>query len=134
VLLRLLLFPFRPTIQQQLFRSKFRAGLRLVHRCRWVLADGLFSYINEKDLDYYVKKYIQKRLSKLHKSDLAPSLFVNDVSFWTGFKKREKDGLGHFFSTKESQGNGIEPQISFDRMIGVCGKKTITEKVVIKLE
>jgi hypothetical protein len=91
------LFLFLPSTLQQQLRSKFRAGLRLVYRCHWVSADNLFSLTKEKELDYYVGKYIQKRLNKLYKSDLASSLFVNDISFWNGVKKRKTDGLGHFF-------------------------------------
>ncbi len=30
------LFPFLPRTQQEMLRMKFRAGLRLVHRCPWI--------------------------------------------------------------------------------------------------
>jgi len=94
------LFPFLPVTQQQRLIRKFRAGLRLVHRCHWVTAQDLYDFTKEKDLVHYVKQYIRRRLSKMYKSDLASSLFPNDISFGADFKKRKKDGLGHFFQRK----------------------------------
>jgi hypothetical protein len=33
----------------------------------------------------------------MYQSDLGSSLFLEDVFFWDGFRKRKKDSVGHFF-------------------------------------
>ena len=93
-------FPFLPSSHHELLRQKFRADLRLVHRCPWIAAHELHTFTNEKDIDYYIKEYIKKRLKKIYKFDLPTSLFFNDISFWSDFKKRKKDELGHYFRQK----------------------------------
>ena len=90
-------FPLLPESQQQLFQQKFRVALRLVHRCPFVSARNLFTITKEQTLNFYVEKYIQKRLKHMHTTDLGRSLFYNDVFFWDEFHKRTKDHLGHFF-------------------------------------
>jgi hypothetical protein len=48
-------------------------------------------------MEVYVKKYLNKRLQKIYKTDLGRSSFLEDIFCWDGFKKSEKDSLGHFF-------------------------------------
>ena len=90
-------YPFLPKTQQELLNQKFRVCLRLVHRCPYASAHNLFSVTKEDPLDQYVKKYIQKRLKKMHVSDLGVSLFYQDLFYWDGFVKRKHDNMGHFF-------------------------------------
>jgi hypothetical protein len=90
-------YPFLPKTQQERLKQKFRVGVRLVHRCPFVSADHLFHFTKENPLDLYVKKYIQKRLKRMHRSDLGTSLFYEDMFYWDGFLKRKGDSLGHFF-------------------------------------
>jgi len=92
-------FPLLPVSQQQVFQQKFRVGLRLVHRCPFTSARNLFTITNEQTLDFYVKKYIQKRLKYMHTTDLGRSPFYNDVFLWDDFYKRKNDHLGQFFRT-----------------------------------
>jgi hypothetical protein len=75
-------------------------NIAIDHRCYWVAAHELFILTKEKELDHYVTKFIQRRLNKMYKSDLASSLFLNDISFWVDYKKRKKDRVGHFFQQK----------------------------------
>jgi hypothetical protein len=96
-------YPFLPKTQQNLLNQKFRVGLRLVHRCPYVSAQHLFSVTKEDSLDQYVKKYIQKRLKKMHVSDLGASLFYKDVFYWDDFVKRKQDNMGHFFRLRRVQ-------------------------------
>jgi hypothetical protein len=63
-------------------------------------AHELQIFLQEKDLDHYVKKYIRKRVKTISKSDLSNSLFFNDISLWSDFKKRKIYGLGHYFQQK----------------------------------
>jgi len=94
------LFPFLPSTQQVLLRRKFRVGLRLIYRCHGLPAKELHVFTREKELDHYVKKYINKRFNKIYKSDLSSSLFLKDLDFWLNFKKGKNDGLGHYFRQK----------------------------------
>ena len=76
------LFPFYPLqskTQQQLLQQKFCVGLRMVYRCTFVSAQNLFSTISEHPLEFYVKKYIQKRLKSIQSTGLEFSLFYNDI-------------------------------------------------------
>jgi hypothetical protein len=109
VFLRLYLLPFRlvipffpllPEIQQQSLQQKFRVGLRLVYRCPFVFAHNLYNITSEHSLEFYVKKYIQKRLKNMHVTDLGSSLFYNDIFFWDDYYKRKNDNLGHFFRSR----------------------------------
>jgi hypothetical protein len=93
-------FPFLPETQQQILQQKFRVGLRLVYRCPFVSANKLYDSISEHSLEFYVKKYIQKRLKTMHMTDLGSSLFYNDVFVWDDYYKRKDDHLGHFFRTR----------------------------------
>ena len=56
--------------------------------------------MKENNLDFYVKKFIARRLKQMHKSDLGKSLFYNDIFYWDDFKKRKGDHLGHLFRMK----------------------------------
>jgi len=75
-------------------------GLRIVHRCPWASTKGLHDLTGENELDHYVKKHIQRRLKNAYRSDLASSTFFNDMDYWSIFKKRKKDGVGHLFQQK----------------------------------
>jgi hypothetical protein len=97
------LFPFYPLLpetQQQILQQKFRVGLRLVYRCPFVSAHNLYTITSEHSLEFYVKKYIQRRLRTMHLTDLGSSLFYNDIFVWDEFYKRKNDHLGHFFRTR----------------------------------
>ena len=74
--------------------------MRLVHRCQFISEHILFETIKENNLDFYVKKYIGKRLQRMHKSDRGRSLFYYDIFYWDDFRKRNEDHLGDFFRTK----------------------------------
>jgi len=94
------LFPFYPLLpvtQQQILQQKFRVGLRVVYRCPFVSAHNLFTITSEQPLEFYVKKYIQRRLRTMHLTDLGSSLFYNDIFVWDDYYKRKNDHLGHFF-------------------------------------
>ena len=93
-------FPFLPETQKDALRRKFRVAIRLIHRAAFVDATHLFAYTQENSLDSYVKRYISKRLNSVYESDLGSSLFLEDIFHWDNFRKREKDGGGHFFSMK----------------------------------
>ena len=97
------LFPLLPKTHQETLRRKFRVGIRLVHRCHYIPEHILFETIKENSLDFYVKKYIAKRLKQMHKSDLGKSFFYNDTFYWDEFKKRKGDPLDHFFSNETSE-------------------------------
>ncbi len=43
------------------------------------------------------KRYLQKRLKIMHRSDLGTSLFYEDMFYWDGFLNRDGDSLGRFF-------------------------------------
>jgi hypothetical protein len=94
------IYPFLPKTQKQLLQRKFRNGLRLIHRCPFARATDLMRITNEKPLEEYVKRYIMKRLGKIHKSDLIHSPFYNDIFYWNSFQKSKNDHLGHFFRMK----------------------------------
>ena len=94
------LFPLLPKTQKEILRRKFRVEMRLVHRCQYIPEYKLFETLNEKTLDFYVKKFILKRLKQMHKSDLSKSLFYNDIFYWNEFTKRKGDRLGHLFRMK----------------------------------
>ena len=68
-------FPLLPITQQQILQQKFRVGLRLVHRCPFISAHNLYTFTSEHSLEFYVKKYIQRRLRTMHMTDLGSSLF-----------------------------------------------------------
>ena len=60
------IFPFFPLLaqtQQQILQQKFRVGLWLVYRCLLVSAQNLYSFTLEHSLEFYVKNYIQRRLT-----------------------------------------------------------------------
>ncbi len=94
------IYPFLPKTQKQLLQRKFRNGLRLIHRCPFARATDLMRITNEKPLEEYVKRYIMKRLGKIHKSDLIHSPVYNDIFHWNSFQKSKNDHLGHFFRMK----------------------------------
>lgn len=94
------IFPMLPKTQKELLLRKFRKGLRLVHRCPFVKARHLFETTNETHLEVYVKRYIQKRLNKIEKTDLGRSTFYDDVFYWDSFHKSKNDHVGHFFRLK----------------------------------
>jgi len=94
------LYPFLPKSQRDALDRKFRVGIRIVHRCPYVAAEDLFIVTKERPLEYYVQRYIKRRLANMHKSDLGRSFFFDDIFFWDDYKKRKNDGLGHFFRLK----------------------------------
>ncbi|CAF2132659.1 unnamed protein product [Rotaria magnacalcarata] len=94
------LFPLLPVSQQHVLEQKFRVGLRLVHRCPFVSAHNLLKVTSEQPLQFYVKKYIQRRLKTMFITDLGSSAFYEDIFGWDNFCKRKNDHLGHFFRTR----------------------------------
>ena len=58
---------------------------------------AVFKTTEENPLEFYVKKYLQKRLKSIHATDLGSFLFYNDIFGWDDFFKRKNDNLGHFF-------------------------------------
>ena len=101
------LFPFYtmlPKTQQELIQSKYRKGLRLVHRCQFVEAEDLLNFTKEKSLDQFISKYLSKRLANAYKTDLGRSSFYEDPFHWDVFishksskDKRKYLGIGHLF-------------------------------------
>ena len=94
------MYPFLPKSQKELIVRKFRNGLRLVHRCPFARTTDLFRITKEKPLEFYVKRYIGKRLKQIEKSDLGRSLFYTDLFYWEKFEKKKNDHLGQFFRMK----------------------------------
>ena len=90
-------YPFLPKTQREALDRKFRVGIRIVHRCPYVEAKDLFLVTNEKPLKFYAQKYIKRRMEKMYKSDLGRSLFLEDIFYWSQFRKRKKDSLGQLF-------------------------------------
>jgi hypothetical protein len=78
-------FPLLPTSLQDLLRRKYRVGMRLIHRCPFTAAKDIFDVTKEKSLEVYVCKYLQKRLSNAHRTDLGQSLFYEDIFHWENF-------------------------------------------------
>ncbi len=77
---------------------KFRVAITSVYRCPYISANDLFIVTKEKPLEIYAQRYIKKRLEKMmYQSDIGSSLFLEDVFFWDGFRKRKEDAVGHFF-------------------------------------
>ena len=96
-------FPLIPETHQQSLKQKFRVGIRMIYRCTFIPAHKLYKATEENPLEFYVKKYIQKRLKSIHDTDLGSSLFYNDIFFWDEFYKRRNDNLGHFFQNERVQ-------------------------------
>ena len=90
-------YPFLPKTQREALDRKFRVGIRIVHRCPYVEAKDLFLVTNEKPLKFYAQKYIKRRMEKMYKSDLGRSLFLEDIFYWSQFRKKKKDSLGQLF-------------------------------------
>lgn len=94
-----------PRTQQELLRRKYRVGLRLIHRCPFIDADEIYKLTKEKSLDFYVCKYLKKRLKNIYTSDLGRSPFYDDIFYWENFTnqkignngKVESLGMGHLF-------------------------------------
>ena len=85
------LFPLLPKTQKEILKRKFRVAMRLVHRCQYIPEHMLFETLKENTLDFYVKKFIVKRLEQMPKSDLRKFPFYNDVFYWDDFKIRKGD-------------------------------------------
>ncbi len=49
--------------------------IRLIHRCHFVESAELFKFTKEKTLEFFVCKYLKKRLLNIYKSDLGRSYF-----------------------------------------------------------
>jgi hypothetical protein len=75
-----------PKTQQEALTSKFRVGLRIIHRCISTSATDLLTVVKECKLEEYVAAYLKKRLVNMHKSDLGESLFINDLFYWDALK------------------------------------------------
>lgn len=93
-------FPLLPRTHQEALRRKFRVAIRLIHRAPFVDKDNIHQFTGESTLEYYVSRYIKKRLKKLSSSDLSGSLFIEDIFYWDSFRKTEGDGVGHLFNLK----------------------------------
>jgi hypothetical protein len=90
-------YPFLPKTQREALDRKFRVAIRITHRCPYVAAKDLFTVTKEKPLEFYVKRYIKKRLERIYKSDLGSSLFLEDIFHRDTFKKEKNDAVGHLF-------------------------------------
>ena len=90
-------FPLLPQTQQTTLQQKFRAGLRVVHRRPFISPQNILTLKHEQPLEFYVKKYLQRRLSSVHRTELGSSLFFEDIFLWNEFHKRKNDHMGHFF-------------------------------------
>jgi hypothetical protein len=107
-------FPMLPMSHQETLKSKYRVGIRIIHRCMLTSATELFALVKERKLEGYVAAYLKKRLLNMHKSDLGDSLFINDVFYWDTFtnkctrqerkikrgKKVKRLQVGHLFRLK----------------------------------
>ena len=82
-----LFYPLLLETQKQSLQQKFRVGLRLVYRCPFVSVLNLFNTISEHSLEFYVKKYIQRRLKSMQTTDLGSSLFTMIFSFGMNITK-----------------------------------------------
>jgi hypothetical protein len=85
------LFPFflmLPNTQQVVLKSKFRVGIRMIHRCLSTPATDLFTTVKERRLDEYLAAYLKKRFLNMHKSDLDESLFINNVFYWDALNNK----------------------------------------------
>jgi hypothetical protein len=87
-------FPMLPATQKESIRRKFRAGLRLIHRCPYIKAADIYKYTREKPLDRYICEYLQKRLAKAHRTDLGHSMFYEDLFYVEQFDKHKVDKSG----------------------------------------
>ncbi len=84
-----------------------------------------------------MKKYIRKRVNTIFKSDLSHSLFFNDISFWSDFKKRKIDGLGHYFQQKRIK----ELILKHESLLGIwidfvqndCRTQMIKQRIIIDI-
>ena len=68
------LFPFSlllPQTQQKVLEQKFRVGLLLVHCCPFTSANKLYAFTAKQPLEFYVKRYIRRRLRTMHTTDLG---------------------------------------------------------------
>ncbi len=90
-------YPFLPKTQREALDRKFRVAIRITHRCPYVAAKDLFLVTKEKPLEFYVKRYIKKRMERIYKSDLGSSLFLEDLFHWDTFRKEKNDAVGHLF-------------------------------------
>ena len=93
-------YPFLPRTYKDVLNRKFRVAIRIIHRCSFVSAEDLFTLTKENPMEVYVKRYINKRLQNIYKTDLGRSSFLEDIFYWDAFKKNDKDSLGHFFRLK----------------------------------
>jgi hypothetical protein len=87
-------FPFSPLLpatQQELFRRKYRVGLRMIYRCSFTGIAEIFKYTKEPTLEYYVCKYLRKRFKKVHTTDLGYSHFYEDIFYWEKFGQLNMD-------------------------------------------
>ena len=94
------LYPLLPKTQMDSLDRKFRVAIRIVHKCPYVSAEDLFTVTKEKPLETYTRRYIKKTLQKMHKSDLAGSLFHEDIFYWDQFQKEKNNSLRQFFRLK----------------------------------
>lgn len=101
-------FPLLPKTQQELIKRKYRTGIRLIYRCPHVNGVNLLTYTKEQTLEYYVCKYLGKRLANALTTDLGQSPFYEDLFTWDNISqfidstKRKKGnlGVGHYYRLK----------------------------------
>jgi hypothetical protein len=94
------IFPFYSFLlktRRETLDRKFQVAIRTVYRSPYISVEYLFIVTEEKPLDNYTQGYIKKRLEKMYKSDLGGSLFLEDIFYWDGFRKRKEDSLRYFF-------------------------------------
>ena len=94
------LYPLLPKTQKDSLDRKFRVAITIVHRCSYVSAEDLFTVTKENPLEAYARRFIKKRLQKVHKSGLGGSLFYEDIFYWDQFRKEKNDSLDQFFRLK----------------------------------
>jgi hypothetical protein len=76
------IFLLIPAPQQKRICSKYRVGLRLIHRCPFVDAVDIYDFTKEKSLELYICKYLQKRLANAYRTDVSCSPFCEDIFHW----------------------------------------------------
>lgn len=91
-------FSLLPTTLRETICSKYRVGISIIHRCQFIVAKDIFKCSKEAPLESYVVKYLQKRLSKAHITDLGLSHFYHDILYWdhlTSNYNAKNLGIGH---------------------------------------
>jgi hypothetical protein len=107
-------FPMLPKTYQEVLKSKFRVGIRIIHRRISISASDLFTLVKELRLEEYVAAYLKKRLLNMHKSDLGDSLFEDEG---------EGEGEGEGIRVRVKSRPSPSPTLTLN-------KKSISDKMI----